>query len=65
MFDRCGRRSGSAGEIRHSVRTRSARRAATCSATAPPIELPNRCTGCPGNSASIVAATAPACAGIE
>ncbi len=38
-------RSGTAGEISVSVRTRSGRRAATISEIAPPIELPTRCTG--------------------
>src|ERR1700689_1759374 len=40
-----GRRSGRAGEIRVWVRTRSGRRAASRTQTAPPSELPTRCTG--------------------
>ena len=40
-----GRRSGIAGETSVRVRTSSGRRAATLSATAPPSELPSRCTG--------------------
>ncbi len=48
---RCARISGSAGEIRVSVSTRSGRTAATRVATAPPSEFPKRCTG-PRSAAS-------------
>ena len=44
MVSRRGRRSGSAGETRVSVATRSGCAAATSTAIAPPIELPKRWT---------------------
>ena len=47
MLLRRGTMRGRAGEISVSVRTSSGRRAASWTATAPPIELPNRCTGAP------------------
>ena len=52
---RSGRRSGMAGETRVSVRTRSGVLAASSSAMAPPIELPNRCTGLAAAPSSIAA----------
>ena len=58
-------RSGSAGETSVSVRTRSGRRAATRTETAPPIELPTRCDRAAGPRASISRITVPASALIE
>ena len=58
------RRSGSTGETSVRVRTRSGRLAAALMHTAPPIELPTRCTG-PSPSASIRLVTVPASALIE
>ena len=59
-----GRRSGSPSETRVRVRTRSGRRPATLVATAPPRELPIRCTG-QRPRLSISEMTADAAASIE
>jgi len=58
-----GRKSGRAGEIKVSVLIRSGRVAATFTQTAPPRELPIRCTG-PRPRSSISAMTVCARAAI-
>ena len=52
---------GSAGEMRVRERTCSGHFAANCSAIAPPMELPNRCTG-PASQRRSRSARALACA---
>ena len=61
MLVRIGIRSGSAGDTSVTERIRSGWRAASCTLMAPPMELPNRCTGS-AKRASISSASTSACA---
>ena len=61
---RIGMRSGRAGEMSVTERIRSVWRAASCTLIAPPMELPNRCTGSANRSRMSPASTSACACGL-